>query len=268
MFKLLGAVVPEEDGEHLEVDDSFEQVSYAFEQIVYIEDAGDFAGDLVEDCEGFCLAGDRGVEAGVLDGDGHAGGYQFEQALVVRGEERGNFGLDVDDADYFVFDEEGNGQFGAYLRVGIDVVLGAGDIFEADGAALEGGLAYYPPAGFDADALDLGGVSGLEAHPELVGAVVEEEDGEDAVVDDGADQVGHPVHEGVEVEGGVEGVGESVEEVDLEGFDADVGGEIGVESLGPVVSFKGVAPPALRGRGWDCGGFWEGEASKADDTTG
>ncbi len=62
----------------------------------------------------------------------------------------------------------------------------------------------------------------LEAHPELLGAVVEEEDGEDAVVDDGADEVGDAVHEGVEVEGGVEGVGEGVEEVDLEGLDADL----------------------------------------------
>ncbi len=60
-----------------------------------------------------------------------------------------------------------------------------------------------------------GGVADLEAHPELLGAVVEEEDGEDAVVDDGADEVGDAVHEGVEVERGVEGVGEGVEEVDL-----------------------------------------------------
>ena len=63
-----------------------------------------------------------------------------------------------------------------------------------------------------------------------MGAVVEEEDGKDAVVDDGADEIGYAVHEGVEVEGGVEGVGEGVEEVDGEGLDADVGVRcVGVE---------------------------------------
>src|SRR5580704_7123639 len=84
----------------------------------------------------------------------------------------------------------------------------------------------------------------LEAHAEVFGAVVDEEDGEDFVVDDGADEVGDAVHEGVEVEGGVEGVGELVEEIDLEGFDANfwVGG-VRVEEYGrsgAVVAFEGV----------------------------
>ena len=64
----------------------------------------------------------------------------------------------------------------------------------------------------------------LEAHAEISGALVDEEDGEDFVVDDGADEVGDPVHESVEIEGGVEGVGEVVwRKLDLEGFDANFG---------------------------------------------
>jgi hypothetical protein len=52
------------------------------------------------------------------------------------------------------------------------------------------------------------------------------------------------VHEGVEIEGGIEGVGELVEEVDLEGLDANfrVGG-VGVEEVGrggAIVAFEGV----------------------------
>ncbi|WP_433983240.1 hypothetical protein RBB78_17485 [Tunturiibacter empetritectus] len=40
------------------------------------------------------------------------------------------------------------------------------------------------------------------------------------------------MHEGVEVEGSVEGVGEVVEELDLEGLDANFGvGGVGVEEL-------------------------------------
>ena len=98
-----------------------------------------------------------------------------------------------------------------------------GDVFDEDGFALERGLADDAAAELDAHALDLGGVADLEAHAEVFGAVVDEEDGEDVVVDDGADEVGDAVHEGVEVEGGVEGVGELVEEVDLEGLDANFG---------------------------------------------
>ncbi len=48
----------------------------------------------------------------------------------------------------------------------------------------------------DAHALDLGRVAGLEAHPELVGAVVDEQDGEDAVVDDGAHEIRDAMHAG------------------------------------------------------------------------
>ena len=113
-------------------------------------------------------------------------------------------------------------------------------------------------------------MAGLEAHPELVGAVVDEEDGEDAVVDDGADEVGDAVHQGVEVEGGVEGVGEAVEEVDLEGLDARAGfgwrGMCGV--VGPVVALEGVlcllAERELLSRGW----LVRRRHRRADDTTG
>ena len=115
---------------------------------------------------------------------------------------------------------------------------------------MERGLPDYATAEFDAHPLDLGGVADLEAHPEVLGAVVDEEDGEDFVVDDGADEIGDAMHEGVEVEGGVEGVGEVVEEVDLERLDANfrVGG-VGVKEYGrggTVVAFEGFLG---RGRG-------------------
>ena len=123
VLELLGGLVPEEDGEHLEVDDALEEDADALEEVVGIEDAGDLAGDLVEDCEGLSLAGDAGVEAGVLDGDGHAGGDELEQALVVFGEEGGGLGLKVEDADDLVLDDEGDGEFGEDVGVGVDVVV-------------------------------------------------------------------------------------------------------------------------------------------------
>src|SRR5215472_6353792 len=104
----------------------------------------------------------------------------------------------------------------------IDVVAWGADVGNEDGFATERGLADDAVAELDAHALDLGGVADLEAHPELVGAVVEEEDGKDAVVNYGADEIGHAMHKGVEVERGVECVGEAMEELDLDGFYADV----------------------------------------------
>ncbi len=164
----------------------------------------------------------------------------------------------IDDADDLVLDDERDGELGADVGVGVDVVVGFGDVLDEDGLALEGGLADDAAAELDAHAFDLGGVADLEAHAEVFGAVVEEEDGEDAVVDDGADEVGDAVHEGVEVEGGVEGVGEVVEEVDLEGLDADFGvGGVWVKESGrggAVVAFEGVfGRDGLGGGGF--GGF-------------
>jgi hypothetical protein len=49
-----------------------QQLADAFEQIVEIEDAGDLARDLVEHSQGLRLAGDTGVEAGVLNGGRHS----------------------------------------------------------------------------------------------------------------------------------------------------------------------------------------------------
>jgi hypothetical protein len=60
-------------------------------------------------------------------------------------------------------------------------------------------------------------------HPELIGAVVQQQDGKDAVVDDGAHKVGHPVHERVQIERGIEGVGQTHQEVDLQGLGAGHG---------------------------------------------
>jgi len=77
VFELFVPVVPEEDGEHLEVDDALEKLSDALKEIVEVEDAGEFAGDLVENGERLGLAGDAGVEACILDGYGHAGGDQL-----------------------------------------------------------------------------------------------------------------------------------------------------------------------------------------------
>ena len=120
---------------------------------------------------------------------------------------------------------------------------------------MQRGLAGDAPAEFDAHAFDLAGVADLEAHAKVGGALVDQEDREDLVVNDRSDEVGDAVHQGVEVEGAVEGVGEVVEELDLEGLDANLGvGRVGVEELlawGAIVTLVGVL-----GRGCFGSGRW------------
>ena len=137
---------------------------------------------------------------------------------------------------------------------------------------MEGGLADDATAEFDANALDLGGVADLEAHPELLGAVVDQQDGEDTVVDDGADEVGYPVHQGVEVESGVESVGERVEEVYLcSGSTRMLVGCVGLLGAGAVVSFEVVfwrLLPALARQVVAVAALFVGRRHRrADDTT-
>ena len=67
--KLLRALVPEKDGEHLEVDDALQQKRDPFEKIVEIENAGDLSRNFVQHVERLRLAGDPRVEPCILDRD-------------------------------------------------------------------------------------------------------------------------------------------------------------------------------------------------------
>jgi len=223
VLEALGAVAPQEDGEHLEVDDALQQLADALEQVVEVEDAGDLARDFVEDSEGLRLAGDTGVEASVLHRDCHARGGQFQQSLMLGGEESGMFGLEVDDADDAILDDQRHGEFRHDVGVRVDVVLNLGDVFDQNGRSLAGRLAHDSTTRLDAHPLDLGRVSGLEAHAQITGAIIHQEDGEDAVVDDRAHQVGHAMHQRVEFERGVQGVRQPHQEVELKRLETDVG---------------------------------------------
>src|SRR6185437_12938948 len=108
VLEQLRAVVPKQDAEHLEVDDALEQLADAFEQIVEIENAGDLAGDLIENGQRLRLTGDTRVQSRIFDGNGHAGGNQFEQPLMFGSEVAQSLGLDVENADDLIFDDQRN----------------------------------------------------------------------------------------------------------------------------------------------------------------
>ena len=90
----------------------------ALQERVEVEDGGQFDRDLVEDFEGLRLAGDAGVEAGVLNGLGDAGGCDGEQVKVLGAEVASLFAFQVHDANEAIFGDEGDGQLGA--DAGID----------------------------------------------------------------------------------------------------------------------------------------------------
>ena len=85
----------------------------------------------------------------------------------------------------------------------------------------------------------------LEAHPQVVGAVVQQKDGKDAVIDDGADQLRGLVHDGLQVEGGVECVRQPHEKCELDRLRAHL--RAGRRSLagGPIISFEAVRRPVV-----------------------
>ncbi len=75
----------------------------------------------------------------------------------------GVLGLDVDDSDDTAFDDERDGELGADVGVGLDVVVdvvaGGAYVVDEDGFAVEGGLTDDAAAELDAHALDLVGVA-------------------------------------------------------------------------------------------------------------
>jgi len=167
------AVVEEHDGEHLVIDEAAEELTDTDEEGVEIEDGGELDGDFVQDLKGLRLAGDACVEAGVLDGLCDSGGGKGEDVEVLGAEVVGEFALEVHDADEAIFCDEGDGELGADIGVGGDVVFVSGNVIEKDGLASEGDLADYAFADGDSGALSLGGVADLKAHAEVVGAIVE-----------------------------------------------------------------------------------------------
>ena len=130
--------------------------------------------------------------------------------------------FEIHDADEAVLGDERNGQLGADVGVGVDVVFGGGDVVEQDGLAGERDLADDALAERERACARLRRVADLEAHAQIVGAVVEQEDGEDAVGDDGAHQLRGAVEQGLQVERGVERVGHVGEVRKVGGLDAGV----------------------------------------------
>ncbi len=97
-----------------------------------------------------------------------------------------------------------------------DVVLCVPYILEQNGFAPLGGLPDDALAHADPQPLDLRGVADLKTHAQIVGALIQEQDGEDLVVDHRSHQVRCAVHQGLQIEGGIQGVGQTHEKLGLQ----------------------------------------------------
>ena len=120
----------------------------------------------------------------------------------------GLLAFQIDDADEAVFCDQGDSQLGTDSGIGGDVVLRRGNVVEQDGLAGEHHLAGNAFADGDTHPLDLGSVSDLEPHAQVVGAVVQQEDGKDLVMDDRMHQLGSAVEQGLQIERGVQRFGQ------------------------------------------------------------
>ena len=117
----LALLVEKHDGEHLVVDEAAQKLADAFQQRIEVEDRGQLDGNLVEHFKGLRLAGDAGIEAGVLNGLGDARGGQGEQVQMLGAEVAGLLAFQVHDADEAVLGDERHGQFGAHVGIDGDV---------------------------------------------------------------------------------------------------------------------------------------------------
>ena len=132
------------------------------------------------------LARDAGIEAGVLNCLGDARGCDSKHTLVLGGEVTGLFALQVHNANEAVFCNQGYRQFGPYGGIGGDVIPSRCNVVEQNGLAGERHLAGYAFADGNAHPFDFGSVADLKPGAQLVGTVVQQQNGEDAVMNDRA----------------------------------------------------------------------------------
>ena len=146
--------------------------------------------------------------------------------------------LDIDDANHAVLGDQRHRQLRAHVGISVDVVFRSGDVVHQLCLAALRHLAHNALPHADAHPLDLRLVPDLEAHAQIVGAVVDQQNGEDAVVDDRTDQGCGVFKKRLEVERGVQRVGQADQEFRLQRIDVHLGGALRcLRRNGPVIPF-------------------------------
>ena len=183
---------------------------------------------------------DARVQPRILNGLPNARSGELQQMQVFGLKIIRLLRLDIDDADHAILDDQRHCQLRADMRIDVDIVFRLADVVHQHGLARLCRLSDNPFAHADTHALSLRRMADLEAHPQIVGAVVEQQNGEDAVIDDRAHKVGCALQQCLEVKRRVQRIGEPDEVFGLQWFDAR--GRFGERRLGggPIVPFKTV----------------------------
>ena len=148
------------------------------------------------------------MQTRVFDPDGHARGNQRQQALVLFGEIARLACFDVDNADQAILDDQRDSEFRMHVGNRLNVKLLARYIVNQLRLPRLSRAAGNPLAYFYPNALGyFGRVSDLEAHIQFLPLLVEQENGEDFVVDDLADEFGDATESSFEIERSVNDVG-------------------------------------------------------------
>jgi hypothetical protein len=177
--------------------------------MIDIQNRGQLAADLGQQRQLPRLTRDARVQACVFDTDCDAGCEQCEQALMFFAKRPRLTGFHIDDADNFVLGDQRRCQLRTRARRGVDEVLLRRNIVDQHGLAPQHCLPGDPLAHLDADALgNLGRMADLKSYAQLLGFLVQQQDGKDFIVDNLLQHLGHALQQSVQVERGVDRVGD------------------------------------------------------------
>src|ERR1041385_2606445 len=207
VYQLLLAGVEQQDGEHMVVDDFQQKVADAFEQLVNIEDGGEVAADFVQQRQRAGLLDDPRVQPRILNAHCDTRGNEREQTRMFVLEVSPLAGFQIDHANNAVLVDQRHGQLRAHAGNGLNILGRLGDVIHQDGAALLHSAAGNAFAHFHPDTLgNLRQMADLKAKTQLLRAFVQQQDGENLIVDDAFYHLSHALHERVEIKRGVEHV--------------------------------------------------------------
>ena len=208
MAQCFTARIEQKNAEHLVVDQPLEQLCDALEQFVEIQNRSEFARNFIQQKQRAGLARDARVQARVLYAHRHARRDQRQQTLVLFGEVTLFARLNVDHANHPVLDDQRDGEFRVHVGQGLNVEIFLRRIGDQYGLPNLGRASGYALAHFHAQAVgDLLRISHMEAYVQFLTVFIEQQDGENFVVNNLADQFRHPPQRGFQVERGVDHVG-------------------------------------------------------------
>src|SRR5205807_608136 len=205
--QLVLGIVHQQNGEHLVVNDLKQQIAYAFEELIKVENRCEILADLVQQQKGIGLAHDARIEPGILNAYRDAGGNQGQQSRMFVFKISGLGRFYVDDPNDPVLGDQRDSQFGAHMRNRCDVRGFLGDIVYQDGPALLDRSPGDPLSDLHPDPFrHVRGVTNLKSEPQLLSALIQEQNGEDFIVNNALYHLGHALEQCVQFQRGIENV--------------------------------------------------------------